>query len=252
MSAPREGSLAGIVRHPIKAIGTETLRATRLTAGEALPFDRHWAVAHEAARFAERELDGWQPKRNFIRGAASSQLMAIKARMEGSQLVLSHPTAGELTIDPESDSVQLTRWLAPLWPENRPAPRSIERNPNGPLADTPAPYVSLLSTASNAALGESMGARLDMHRWRGNLWVDGWAPWAEFDLIGQELQVGGARLRVEERITRCEATMGNPETGEKDLDTLGGLDAFGHRDFGVFCTVISSGDIALGDAVGPA
>ena len=28
---------------------------------------------------------------------------------------------------------------------------------------------------------------LSIHRWRGNLWVDGWAPWAEFDWIGQDI-----------------------------------------------------------------
>jgi uncharacterized protein YcbX len=42
--------LAQIWRHPIKGHGREALPAVTLSAGATLPFDRAWAVAHEAAR----------------------------------------------------------------------------------------------------------------------------------------------------------------------------------------------------------
>ena len=40
---------------------------------------------------------------------------------------------------------------------------------------------------------------LAMERFRGNVWLDGLAPFAEFDLVGRDLRVGGATLRVRER-----------------------------------------------------
>ena len=60
-----------------------------------------------------------------------------------------------------------------------------------------------------------------MERFRGNVWLDGLEPWAEFDLVGRDIRVGAATLRVRERITRCKATTVNPETGRIDADTLG-------------------------------
>ena len=37
-------------RHPIKSHGREALTRARLTAGATMPWDRTWAVAHDAAR----------------------------------------------------------------------------------------------------------------------------------------------------------------------------------------------------------
>ena len=57
---------------------------------------------------------------------------------------------------------------------------------------------------------------LDPLRFRANVYVSGGLPWAEFDLLGQEILLGGARLRVFKRIVRCPATEVNPETAERD------------------------------------
>ncbi|PKP81933.1 MAG: molybdenum cofactor biosysynthesis protein, partial [Alphaproteobacteria bacterium HGW-Alphaproteobacteria-2] len=58
--------LAQIWRHPIKAHGRERLDAAMLEPGQTLPWDRHWAVAHEAAHLAE---GAWSPCANFSRAA---------------------------------------------------------------------------------------------------------------------------------------------------------------------------------------
>jgi uncharacterized protein YcbX len=106
----------------------------------------------------------------------------------------------------------------------------------------------VLNLASNRALGQRLGRELSIHRWRGNIWLDGLAPWQEFELIGREIALGGAVLRVECRITRCRATMANPATGHFDADTLGALDGLGHQDFGVYARVVQGGRVAPGDA----
>ena len=70
------------------------------------------------------------------------------------------------------------------------------------------------------------------------------------DWIGQDITIGATTFRVEERITRCLATTANPDTGIRDADTLGALEAgWDHRDFGVYLTATSSGDVAIGDKV---
>ena len=73
--------LALITRHPIKAHGRELLASVVLSEGETLPFDRRWAVAHEAARLTP----GWVSCNNFLRGVKTPQLMAMEAAMEGNR-----------------------------------------------------------------------------------------------------------------------------------------------------------------------
>ncbi|MFN4130598.1 MAG: MOSC domain-containing protein [Paracoccaceae bacterium] len=242
--------LAQICRHPIKSIGFEELASALLTHGRALPVDREWAVLHDAANVGA--LTEWTPKMNFLRGVAGPELMAIRARLDESarQVTLSHPKAAEITLAPDTDSAALVAWLRPLWPVDRPAPARVEHVPGQAMTDVPEPFVAVLNLASNADLAQRIGHDLSIHRWRGNLWLEGMAPWAEWDLLGRTLRIGGAELRIEQRITRCKATTANPDTGAVDADTLGALQGgFGHQDFGTYAMVTKSGPIARGDQV---
>lgn len=246
------GRIAQLVRHPIKSAGYELVAEAQLTEGAAFPFDRVWAVAHAAARLTDPVT--WAPKLQFLRGWGAAELMAISCRSdpERGQVTLSHPKRPMTTFRPDdpADAARLVDWLRPLWPENRPEPARVIRVPGQALTDQDQPLVSINSVASLDDLSARLGQPLSPHRFRGNIWVKGWAPGAELDLIGQEITIGAARLRVEEPIGRCRATGANPETGEQDVDTMGALEAhYGHTDFGVFARVISGGRIAVDDEV---
>jgi uncharacterized protein YcbX len=244
--------LAHIVRHPVKSVGWQELERVVLTQGRPLPFDRHWAVAHRGAPF-EGDPDGWQPKMCFARGAAEGRLQAIRADFDDltGHIRLTHPDQPDFTgILPDAGRA-VVHWLRPLWPETRPAlDRLVSRGDGGALGDCPDPFVAVLNLSSNRALGQRMGRDLSIHRWRGNLWLEGLAPWEEFDLIGQTLTIGPARLRIVERIGRCVATCADPATGKPGGDTLAALEAaYDHTDFGVYAIVEQGGEIALGDTV---
>ncbi len=239
--------LALICRHPIKAMGREELVAATLVPGECLHRDRHWAVAHEAAKLVE----GWNPCMNFQRGAKAPELMAISSELDGDRVTLHHPDRPDHSFRPDdpADLEPFLDWLAPLIPADRARAVGIV-SADRAMTDSDLPALSILSQASLGALSERVGKPLSPHRFRGNLWIEGTAPFAEFDWIGRTLRVGEAELEVRERITRCRATMANPLTGEIDADTLGTLSAaYGHRDFGIYAVVTKGGRIALGDAV---
>ena len=244
--------LAHIFRHPIKSVGYEEIRSAPLTKGRVLPFDRVWAIAHEAAKF-DAPLAQWASKMNFVRGVAAPGLMAVKAKTHDDGTVeLTHPDLWHLRIAPErpEDQIKLIEWLRPLWPANRPAPRSVETVAGIALADMREPYVSILSLESLRALSQRAGKAMSPHRFRGNLWVDGWETGAERDLIGRRLKIGETELEIAMPITRCRATCANPETGSEDIDTLALLDAqWGGHEFGLYATVITGGQIARGDSV---
>lgn len=244
--------LAHIFRHPIKAYGREMLASVRLSAEQALPFDREWAVAHEAARIGP----GWNPCMNFTRGAKAPALMAVTAALEEAtrRVTLSHPTAGEISILPDSpeDQTRLLAWADPLIPADRARPSAVVRG-GVAMTDSDYPSISILSLASLHDLGQKMGMDLSIHRWRGNLWLDGADAWAEWGWIGQRFRLGDAVLEVVERITRCTATTVDPQTGEVSGNTLAALESgYGHQDFGVFARVVDGGSIAAGDEWRPA
>jgi uncharacterized protein YcbX len=118
------------------------------------------------------------------------------------------------------------------------------------FTDIPQKSVSIISLASLAALERAHGMRLDPIRFRANIYISGGKEWADFDMVGQEIQLGSARLRVWKRIVRCPATEVNPETAERDATPPKILrEHFGHADLGVQAEVLDAGRVAVGDAL---
>lgn len=241
-------SVSSIWRHPIKALGRESLTSVALKTGECLPWDRVWALAHEAS---EAKTGKWARCGNFNRAAGVPALMAITAELDEAtqEITLHHPDRPDLTFHPDDASEALVAWSAPLVPSGRAQPSHVMRLDKHGYPDSGYPSVSLANTASHKRVEQHLGRDLSIHRWRSNIWFDGAIPWAEFDWIGKDLAIGSAILRVKEPATRCMSTAANPETGQRDADTLGALEHFGHQEFSVLAEVIQDGTIALGDSV---
>ena len=242
-------SVRHIWRHPIKAHGAEALNAVALTAGETMPWDRAWAVVHELSKVDGSE---WVSCGNFSRGAKAPALMAIIATFDEAShsITLTHPDRPEITINPDTDSATFLDWVRPIMPENRSASARIVRAAERGMTDTDFPSISLCNLASNRAVGATLDTDLSPKRWRGNLWIDGLAPWDELNWVGKHVRIGHTVLEIKERITRCMATTANPATGLRDADTLGALQSnWGHKQFGIYGIVVTSGQIALGDKI---
>jgi len=241
-------SLAQIWRHPIKGIGAERLDHVGLQIDRPLPLDRAWAVLEEGGEAS----DGWRSCRNFLRGAKGPSLMAVTARVAEDIIHLSHPDRPGLAITPGTPEAgpALFAWLKPIYPADRRGPAALVKSPPEGMSDAPFASVSVLNLASLRALSQKLGQELDPRRFRGNLWLDGLAPWEEFDLPGKRLRIGAAELEVIEPIGRCRATEANPDTGLRDAGTLAALqDGWGHTKFGVYAMVRRSGRVAVGDEV---
>ncbi|MCP4821760.1 MAG: MOSC domain-containing protein, partial [Shimia sp.] len=177
-------------------------------------------------------------------------LQAITAKVDErtGKITLQHPELWELTFDPETQGDKLIQWIRPLMPADRAASTKLVPAGEVGMTDSPFPSIAIHTTASHRAVEGRLGRSLSTERWRGNIWLDGFAPWEEFDWIGKTLRIGTTEIEVRERITRCLATTSNPDTGKRDADTLGVLnDSFGHQDFGVYGVVTKSGDITVGD-----
>ncbi len=122
--------------------------------------------------------------------------------------------------------------------------------PGHSFSDVAHKVVSIINLASVAAVADMVGAPVDPLRFRGNIYVEGWPAWSELDLVGKELKIGGARLKIVKRIVRCAATNVDPNTGLRDLElpkTL--MRRLGHGDCGIYGEVIEGGEIAARDRI---
>ncbi|MCB2128638.1 MAG: MOSC domain-containing protein [Rhodobacteraceae bacterium] len=244
-------SVGSIQRHPLKSHGRESLTSAELATDRSILWDRHWAVAHEMARLNE---GSWSPCQNFSRGSKAPKLMAIDAALDEATgtLTLTHPEAGKIVFRPDDadDARRFIDWVRPISPSDRALPERIYSVTGRGMTDTDYPSVSLISLASNRALGEHLGLPISPLRWRGNFWLDGLQPFEEKKWIGRSVRLGEAVVEIVEPTVRCLATTANPETGERDTDTLGALKSLnGDQDFGVYARVITAGTVAVGDRV---
>lgn len=240
--------VASLWRHPIKGYGRESVERVAFEAGQSMPWDRVWAVAHEAAK---AEPGTWAKCANFGRAAKAPALMAVTAELDEvtETVTLRHPNRPDLTFKPDETPNALIGWTSPLVPQDRALPSHIMRLDGRGYTDSAFASVSLCNLASHRAVEAHLGADLSIHRWRGNIWIDGLAPWEEMSWAGKTIRIGGCVFRAKELATRCMSTASNPETGKRDADTLGALDHFGHQEFSMLAEVIESGLVAIGDSV---
>src|ERR1019366_7474286 len=103
--------------------------------------------------------------------------------------------------------------------------------------------------ASVRDLEQRLGRPLDPLRFRANLYVDGWAAWAENDWEGRPMKLGEVSTKVFKPIVRCAAPGVDPTTAVRDLDIPAELfRLYGHPHCGIYVQVTAGGTIREGDA----
>ena len=134
--------------------------------------------------------------------------------------------------------------------------RLVRADELGAVANAPA---TLVSDGSLARFAAAAGVdSVDARRFRMLFELAGCEPHEEDGWEGQRFSIGDAVVRVGTGVDRCAVTTRDPETAERDLDTLRVLaDHRGRRAqdgavlFGVYATVESPGRVRVGDAVEP-
>jgi len=242
-----------IYRYPVKGFSPEALEDVVLTPGQCVPHDREFALAQADSPF-DPAAPVWMRKTNFACLMANAGIALLHTAYD--------PRTGQLAIRPPDGPPLVADIRGPagralvedyvtqfMGAEARGRLRFVEA-PGYNFTDIPQKSVSIISLASLAALERAAGMRLDPIRFRANIYVSGGHEWGDFDLMGKEIQLGGARLRVWKRIVRCPATEVNPETAERDAKPPRVLrEHFGHADLGVQAEVLEGGRVAIGDAL---
>ena len=111
--------------------------------------------------------------------------------------------------------------------------------------------LSLITTQTIDRLGEMVGARLDVQRFRPNILVEASEemPFAEDDWVGCVLRIGGLRMRVDKRDGRCVVITIDPVTTERNPAILRTVAQDRQGCLGVYGSTVEPGRVALNDPV---
>jgi len=245
-----------IYRYPVKGLSPEPLERTELALHETLPGDRLYAIENGPSGF-DPAAPRHQPKQRYLMLMRNERLARLRTRFDQASHTLvveaqgREAARGDLRT-PEGRAA-IERFFAVFCADElRGAPKVLHA-PGFSFSDVARKVVSIINLASVAAVEGAVGRPVHPLRFRGNVYVTGWPAWHEFDLVGQEIEVGKrARLKIIKPIVRCAATNVDPDTGMRDLsipETL--LRSFGHADCGVYGEVVEAGEIAVGDELDP-
>ena len=249
-----EGTVQSIYRYPVKGLSPEALPEAGLTVGGTLPADRLYAIENGPTGF-DPSNPAYFPKQRFLMLMRNERLAALKTDYDEASHTLSirhdgrRAAQGDLRTAAGRAAVEA--FMTSFCADELRGPAKVLYGDGHSFSDVAKKVVSIINLASVAALETAIGQPVDPLRFRANLYVEGWPAWHEFELMGQELTAGGARLKVIKRIVRCAATNVDPQTGIRDREipqTL--MRTFDHMDCGVYAEVIAAGDVKIGDSIG--
>ena len=251
--AAKNARVQSIYRYPVKGLTPEKLSSVRLAPGQTLPADRKYAIENGPSGF-DPAAPAYFPKTVFLMLMRNERLATLDTRYQDDTHVLTIRGEGrELArgdLSTRDGRLAIEAFFRRFMPAELRGPPKVLQSDSHSFSDVAAKVVSIINLASVAAIETVVGAPVHPLRFRANLYVDGWQAWHEFSLVGREIAVGGARLKVTKRIVRCAATNVDPDTGIRDLTIPATLmRTFDHMDCGIYAQVIEGGDVAAGNSV---
>lgn len=245
--------ITSLQRYPVKGLSPETLESATLESGGYFPGDRLFAIENGPSGF-DAENPQHQPKIKFLMLMRNESLARLKTRYLDRITTLFIEDGGREVargdLSTREGRLAIEAFFRRTMPKELRGPPKVLTSPEGfRFTDSRRGYVSLINLASVRQLETVVDVPVDPLRFRGNIHIDGLAPWAEFDLVGQVITTAsGVRLKVTKRIERCAATNVDPDTGIRDLQIPKSLmQAYGHFDCGIYAEVLEGGNIAIGD-----
>lgn len=247
-------TIAAIYRYPVKGLGPDQLESAKLEPGQTIAGDRLYAIENGPSGF-DPARPAYLPKSRFLMLMRNERLAALCTAFDQASHTLVIGQNGREAVRGDLRTADgraaIEKFFAAFCADELRGPPKVLNASGHSFSDVARKVVSVINLASLAELETTIGAPVHPVRFRANLYVAGWQPWAELDLVGREIAVGtAARLKIVKRIVRCAATNVDPDTGIRDLaipDTL--LRNLGHTDCGVYGEVIAGGTISAGDEV---
>jgi uncharacterized protein YcbX len=246
-------TVQGLYCYPVKGLSPQGLARVGLEPGKTLPADRLYAIENGPCGF-DPAAPAYFPKIRFLMLMRNERLARLRTGYdEHTHILIIHQDGTEAArgdLRTAEGRAAIEDFFARYCADELRGPPKVLYGENHSFSDVAKKVVSIINLASVAAVATAVGRPVDPLRFRGNVYVEGWPAWHEFELLGHEFFLGSARVRIVKRIMRCAATDVDPETGMRDLTIPQTLQRiFGHADCGVYAEVIGAGEVAAGDPV---
>jgi uncharacterized protein YcbX len=253
MSSVNPAKIAGLYRYPVKGLSAEHLPSVALGVGQTFPADRRYAIENGPSGF-DPAAPAWLPKSQYLMLMRNERLAGLQTRFDDASNLLTVREGGNVVARGDLETAEGRATIEAFFTTNFASelkrPPKILSGGGHSFSDVAKKVVSIINLGSLAAVENMVGLPVHPLRFRANMYVSGWPAWHEFELLGQRLAIGQARLKVIKRITRCAAVNVDPETAVRDLDIPAAImRRLGHNECGVYAEVIASGAIATGDDV---
>lgn len=250
--------IEALTRFPIKGLSGQTLDNVILTTGQGFPGDRKFGFARPDSGFDPADPKPLR-KTKFYMLARDAGLALLDTVYDDDSDVLTLSAAdgsGQFDISTDTGKQAASQFLKLYLslPDDE-TPQLYEASPHR-FTDVSVDSiemmnaVSIINRGSVEAFAEAIGEGVDPRRFRGNILISGLPPFAELEMVDQEITVGSVRLKIVKRTRRCPATEVNLDTGERDIKTPRLLrEHYGHMDMGVYAQVVQGGVLPVGGDV---
>jgi MOSC domain-containing protein len=253
MQPIQPAQIASLYRYPVKGLSAEPLPRVALRIGETLPADRRYAIENGPSGF-DPAVPVWMPKSYFLMLMRDERLAGLRSHFDDHSNLLTIRENDVVVARGDLESAEgraaIEAFFATHFAGELKGPPKVISGGGHSFSDVARKVLSIINLGSVAAIQTMVGLPVHPLRFRANLYVSGWPTWHEFELLGQTLAIGDARLKVTKRISRCAAINVDPETAARDLDlppTM--MRRLGHTDCGIYAEVTAGGTIGVGDAV---
>ncbi len=244
-------AVTAIYRYPVKGLAGEHLDQVELSPGEALPFDRTWAIENGGGRF-DPSSPKHLPKINFLMLMRDERLAALGMQFDDTTETLTVTRDGKqvakgVLSQPIGRTMLEQFFAAYMKAELRGAPRIVHATGHT-FSDMATPCIHIVNLETIRDIERKTGEKIASERFRANIYLDGLPAWQEFDWLDRDITAGSATLRGLARTDRCDATNVNPETAARDMSIPRQLQRhYGHIDVGIYATVKAGGVVSVDD-----
>lgn len=227
MHSPRVVSLH---RYPVKSMLGEDLTSLEIDV-RGVAGDRMWSV-----RTPDDKIGSGKNTRRF---AAVIGLLGLRAQLGDGRVVVTFPDGTRCFTDDVDAAERISRQFG----------RRLRFAVEGHTSHYDDGPVSLIGSASVAAVADEQGSQVHPARFRPNIVLEGVRRFAESDWIGREVRIGTVVLRVEMSSPRC--VMVDMATADLPAQP-GNLAATGRLNdacLGVVASVVVPGLVSVGDTM---